>query len=130
MLNLLHPSEVLTLHQHLAQHASITTPTVRDSLLIELACVRAHLAQHQQPKSQQLFNTTAILTESLILWRPFTMLNNATAFAVLQATLALNNHKLACSSRIARQAAESWNETTQWPTIANWLSLAAEKSST
>ncbi|NBV54758.1 MAG: hypothetical protein EBR79_03495 [Proteobacteria bacterium] len=128
IINYLHPSELLALHHQLTETAAITEPTLRDSLLVELACARAQLTpQPTQNPQQILFTATALLAESIILWRPFTVLNNATAFAAIQAMLALNNYRLACSPAIAKNTAKNWNESTEYPAIAKWLSLAAEE---
>lgn len=116
------PAEVLALHQALETQLDVRPQPVRDSLLLELACARPHLANPNDP-----FTATALLAEGLLNNRPFNHLNEATILASISAALALNGLQLACSPTLITRALAEWRTTRATaPTIAKWLQLASE----
>lgn len=116
------PSEVVALYHALEAHLDIRPQPIRDSLLLELACARPHLAN-----PEDVFAASALLAESLLNNRPFHHLNEATTLATLLAALRLNGVHLACSSaQIIRAFAEWRTPRATAATISKWLQLASE----
>lgn len=121
MKHYLTPAEVNALYAEIAANTGDAMP-LRDPVLLELACARPQLAGYGDTVAD-----AAVLVETLVATRPFANLNEATAFAALQATLDLNDLELGCSATEALRAWDEWlGKPADWKSLERWLRLVVD----